>query len=403
MQSPASSFVDDIAGAAAFSRGRAQRIAGIGVSGNRITFRLTAAAPDFLSRIAMPFFCAVPEDLPIDPDGVRTPPMAGPYFVADKVPDRSLILRRNPFYRGPRPHGLDEIQFTVNANLNTSYLAVQRGEADYDAAGLPPSAHADLTRRFGINRGRYFVHPGMSIVYVALNTGRPTFRDASMRRAVNFALDRQAILRVAGLNAGSPTDQILPPNVPGFENADIYPFTADVDRAQALVRGRRGRAVLYSGNDTISRNQSLIIQANLRRIGIDVDVRSFPFAVQIQRTGRRGEPFDMNLIGWFADSPDPYDFINVLLDGDRIQAANNVNTAYFDDPAYNRKMAAAARLSGGARYRTYGALDVDISRNAAPLATLYNSNNREFVAARVGCYSFHPVWGSMNLAAACLR
>jgi ABC-type transport system substrate-binding protein len=329
--------------------------------------------------------------------------MAGPYYIESKTPDRAIVLKRNPSYRGPRPHPLDEIRFTVNTNLNTSYLQVQRGQADYDAAGLPPGAHADLTRRYGINRGRYFVHPGMSIIYVALNTSRPIFRSARMRQAVNFALDRRALLRVAGLNAGSPTDQILPPNMPGFENANIYPVTPDVGRAEQLVAGRGGRAVLYAGNDTISRNQSLLIQANLRRIGIDVEIESLPFAVQIQKTGRRGEPFDMNLIGWFADYPDPYDFINVLLDGKRIQAANNVNTAYFDSPTYNRKMAEASRLSGAARYRTYGALDIDISRNAAPLATLYNTNTREFVAARVGCYSFHPVWGSLNLAHVCLR
>jgi hypothetical protein len=59
-----------------------------------------------------------------------------------------------------------------------------------------------------------------------------------------------------------------------------------------------------------------------------VNVREFPFAVQIGKAGIKGEPFDMNLIGWFADYPDRYDFINVLLYGKTISKANNVNTAY---------------------------------------------------------------------------
>ena len=63
-------------------------------------------------------------------------------------------------------------------------------------------------------------------------------------------------------------------------------------------------------------------------------MRIFPFAVQLAKAGKRGEPFDLNLIGWFADYPDPYDFINVLLHGRTIDAENNVNTAYFDDPAF---------------------------------------------------------------------
>jgi ABC-type transport system substrate-binding protein len=161
--------------------------------------------------------------------------------------------------------------------------------------------------------------------------------------------------------------------------------------------------VLYTSNDPIALNQAALIQSQLGRVGLDVQVRSFPFAVLAQRIGRRGEPFDMTLIGWFADYPDPYDFINVLLDGRRIQASNNVNFAYFDSAEYNRKMAEAARIGGPRRYRVYAQLDIDISRNAAPFAVLYNGNTREFVSARVGCYSFHPVWANMNLSAACLK
>jgi peptide/nickel transport system substrate-binding protein len=403
MQSPASTFVGDIAGADAFAKGRAKTISGVQTSGNRLVIRLARPAADFLARVAMPFFCAVPSDLPIDPQGVNTVPAAGPYYVASKIANRAIVLRRNQYYRGPRPRRLDEIQLTVNTNLNQSYLQVQRGEADYDAFGLPPAAHAELERRYGVNRGRYFVHPTMSVIYIALNTSRPLFSDVNMRRAVNFAVDRRVMLRVAGLNAGALTDQILPPSIPGFENAQIYPGSPNVARAKQLTGGQTAKAVLYSGNDPISTKQAVIVQANLKAIGIGVEIKQFPFAVQVAKSGRRGEPFDLNLIGWFADYPDPSDFINLLLDGSTIQAANNVNWAYFDDPEYNRKLAAAAKLTGNARYRAYGALDVDIMRNAVPWAPVYNATVREYVSSRVGCYQFHAVWGSLNYAAACLR
>ena len=49
----------------------------------------------------------------------------------------------------------------------------------------------------------------------------------------------------------------------------------------------------------------------------------------------------MMSIGWFADYPDPYDFINILLDGRTIAAKNNVNVSYFNVPAYQKKMDAA--------------------------------------------------------------
>ena len=100
MQSPAASFVGDIAGADAVLAGKRATPAGVTVKGDALTIRLTQPAADFLARIAMVFFCAVPEDLPIDPDGVKEPPGAGPYYVAEFTGRAPILLRRNPYYRG---------------------------------------------------------------------------------------------------------------------------------------------------------------------------------------------------------------------------------------------------------------------------------------------------------------
>ncbi len=78
--------------------------------------------------------------------------------------------------------------------------------------------------------------------------------------------------------------------------------------------------------------------SNLRQIGIDVEIRQFDRVVQHEKTATSGEPFDITHEGWGADYPDPYNFINVLLDGRRIQATNNVNASYFNSAQYNRKM-----------------------------------------------------------------
>ncbi len=90
--------------------------------------------------------------------------------------------------------------------------------------------------------------------------------------------------------------------------------------------------------------------------------------MQIQKEGTRGEPFDITGEGWIADYADPFDFIDVLLNGKNIHDSNNNNVAYFNDPAYNKKMDAAAKLAGAARYTAYGNLDVDLMKNAAPWA-----------------------------------
>ena len=70
MQSSAASFLGDVVGAGKVMVGKATRPSGVTVSGDTLVIRLTKPAPDFLNRIAMPFFCAVPENLPIEPDGI---------------------------------------------------------------------------------------------------------------------------------------------------------------------------------------------------------------------------------------------------------------------------------------------------------------------------------------------
>jgi peptide/nickel transport system substrate-binding protein len=402
MQSPAASFLADVVGAAAFSSGKAKRVAGLRLSGNVLRFRLTEPRADFLSRIAMPFFCAVPPDLPIDPKGVNVLPGAGPYYVASFEPDRRIVLRRNPHYGGTRPQRWDEMRITMNVNTNQSYLQVRRGDSDLDLAGLPPSAHGPLTREFGVNRRRYFVNPIPAINYIALNTSRPFFRDVAARQAIAYAIDRRALARAGGLHAGQVNDQILAPGIPGYRPLRVYPDTPDLARARQLLGERTGTVVLYAGNDPVSTTQAEIIRANLKQVRIDVRVRTFPFAVQIAKTGTRGEPFDMNLIGWFADYPDPYDFINILLYGKTISKTNNVNSAYFNDPTFNRRMEAASRLRGRARERAYAALDRDLVR-AAPFVVFQNPTAREFVSARIGCPMFGAVVGGLNLVMLCER
>src|SRR5262249_17937378 len=151
-----------------------------------------------------------------DPNGVITYPSAGPYYIAQRQVGRNMVLKRNTFYKGPRPHNIDTFNITVNANLDQSLLQVKAGQIDFELGGLPPTAHAALSAQFGVNKGRYFVNPTNNTDYVALNTSRAAFSNVTMRKAVNFAIDRPAMLRIRGKFGGKRTDQILPPGMGGF-------------------------------------------------------------------------------------------------------------------------------------------------------------------------------------------
>jgi peptide/nickel transport system substrate-binding protein/oligopeptide transport system substrate-binding protein len=107
--------------------------------------------------------------------------------------------------------------------------------------------------------------------------------------------------------------------------------------------------------------------------------------------------------GWVADYPDPFDFINVLLDGGNIQESNNNNYSYFNDARFNKQMNDFAKLSGPNRYASYGKLDVDLMRNAAPWAPFATPNSREFVSARITNYIHHPVYAGAVINALAIK
>jgi YVTN family beta-propeller protein len=142
-----------------------------------------------------------------------------------------------------------------------------------------------------------------------------------------------------------------------------------------------------------------IVKANLRRIGIDVQIKASG-STYIQ-VGRQGEPFDLVLNGWVADYPDPMTFLR-LLDGRTIRPDNNLNLAYFDDPSFNRRLDAADALQSPARELALGRLDAQVARTAAPWAAVANERQHDFFSERIGCQLFNPVYG-MDLAALCIR
>lgn len=165
---------------------------------------------------------------------------------------------------------------------------------------------------------------------------------------------------------------------------------------------RPAKAVLYTCTRPACTTGAAILQYNLKQIGLDLDVRTFATPVQIAKLGTKGEPFDIGFHAWVADYADPFDFINVLLDGSNIQNTGNVNFSYFDDPKYLKKMKAAAELAGADRAEAYGKLDIELAAKAAPLAAWANANARVFVSGKVGCYTYNPVYGT-DLAALCLK
>ena len=385
-----------------------------------LIFGLKKPRPDFVSILSMPFFQAVnPKKTPLDPNGVKVYPSGGPYYIASRDVGRSIVLKRNKFYNGKRPHNVSQINITVNTNLDTSLLQVKANQRDYDMFGVPPTAHVELHSKYP---KRYHVKPGIITDYLTMNT---TYGSAGeniknhscfngytglgvrTRKAVNYVVNRPATLAARGAFAGTPTNQLLPPTMPGYhpwKKQIGYPTgRPNVAKARSLKPKKCGTIVFYASTSPISVAIATIVKSDLSKIGISANIKLFPFAVRIAKEGHRGEPFDLDLQAWGADYPDPVDFVDVLLDGKNIGAENNNNNAYFNNKTFNKKMELATRISNlPKRYAAWAAIDRDVMKNQAPLAPLFFRTVREFTSARVKNYSYQPIYASMNFNAVSL-
>jgi peptide/nickel transport system substrate-binding protein len=408
MHSPGLQYVQDIVGASNVLAGKRASARGVVAKGLTLVVSFIRAVPDFPAWTTMPFFCAVPPALPVDAEGVFTFAGAGPYYLAQQVRGRSVVLKRNPFYRGGRPRHVDRFVVDFAASSFDEVLdRIEAGKADGGFAP-PPLYFAPgrkLAQKYGVNRSRFFLKPGLTLKTFALNTSRPLFRNnPKLRRAVNFAVDREALQRAGGGRlAGQLTDQYLPSGIPGFRNASVYPLSGpNLKRAKRLAAGhtRTGKAILYIIDDPAELPVGQILKQNLAKLGLAVEIKPIPPSAYFGRVGTRGEPFDIAWMNWASDYIDPYTYINSLLDGNLIRQTGNANVAYFDSAHFNRRMSRAARLRGRARFTAYGKLDIELTRDAAPMVSYAFAKEPTLVSKRVGCVVLRP---GLDLAAACLK
>jgi DNA-binding SARP family transcriptional activator/ABC-type transport system substrate-binding protein len=399
---PGQQELTDVVGAAAYVAGKAEHIAGISARGDRLTIRLTHPGPDLPERLATSPFCAVPSNMPLRPVRGRFP-SAGPYYIAATTPGRTLVLLRNPNYHGDRPRRPQRIDVVIGPQHPIEDVEASR--LDYAIDGVPADRSAGLERLYGAGspaarhgQQQYFVVRYSEVDMIRLNTSRPLFATARMRRAANYAVDRRALAANGGSFYAHATvaQMLLPPGEPGFRDEHIYPLRPDVAAARRLAGPGRHTALLYCYLGGGGPRAARIIVKNLAAIGIDVQVKCFPGDQFWTRMLTPGAPWDLAVDGWGGDPADPGDY----LDGYASRAV--YNASHLHDPRVDSLLASAARKSGLARDVAYARVDHVLVHDVAAAIAFANESKHEFFSARISCQHFWPAAG-VDLGALCIR
>lgn len=387
LASPGAPFIIDpsgvnIVGARAVNNGKARHVSGVTAKGYRLVIRLTRRDPTLLTKLAMPFFQATSLRLPLTKEAVGAYPSAGPYAFTRNTPDVLTELRRNPYYRGVRPRNLRGVEVWWNLDQRAGYREVEAGSLD--EGPLPDAEVRGVARRFGVNKSRFWVEPNNCVGYVAFNGRRPLFRNnVALRQAINWMIDRRALLAPLAPYSGSPWTHLLPPAAPGSITAKkLQPYRGAPNprRARRLAAGHLRAGVVNLGYRSLAPGglaQAQYVRGALVKLGVKAErikLKPFSGADIYDALSRQNSDVDLGVgTGWCSDDPEPRGLLSV--------------GSSFLGPAavtkFQARIDAAEGLQGVARLRALGRLDLDLMNTLAPVAVTRTYNNRFYFSRRV--------------------
>ncbi|RWQ24676.1 ABC transporter substrate-binding protein [Mesorhizobium sp.] len=372
-----------------------------------ITFNLVQPDAEFLQKIAIPHAAILPAGAPLKDAGTDPIPGTGPYMIASYDPNKLMKMVRNPHFKEwskeAQPAGYpDEIDYEFGLTDEAAVTAVENGQADWMFDPPPADRLGELGTKYA---KQVTVHPLMAMWYAPMNNNLAPFNDIRVRQAVNFAIDRAAIIKLfGGSNLAQPACQILPPGFPSF--APYCPFTAnpgekwsapDMDKAKQLVAesGTAGQEVtIITEDSSVSKSIGVYLQDVLNQLGYKTSVKPISQNIQFTYIQNTNNKVQISVSQWFQDYPAPSDFLEVLFSCASFTPGSDasVNISGFYDKSIDALMAEAetATIADPAKGATlWTAIDKGVT-DKAPVAVLFTPKRVDVVSSRLKNFTFSP-------------
>ncbi len=310
----------------------------------------------------------------------RAPVGTGPYrFVRHEVDDR-VELAAYEHYWGGRPANAGVV-IRIIPDDTMRGLELRKGTADVILNDIVPDIAYQLERSGEFRAVRA---PGLDFSYLGFNMRDPVVGDRRVRHAIGYAIDREAITKYLRRDLARPATGLIPPQAWAYE-PDIFTFTYDPARAMQLLDEAgyadpdgpdgplpRLTVTLKISTSEEVRLQSTVIQEDLRRVGIELDLRSYEFATVFADI-LKGNFQIMSLI-WIGGAVIEPDILRRVFHSTQVPPAG-FNRGYYSNAEVDRLIdLAGAALSEAERKRYYGEAQRLIAADA-PYIPIWNRVN----------------------------
>jgi ABC-type oligopeptide transport system substrate-binding subunit/DNA-binding SARP family transcriptional activator len=388
--SPNAPLLYDVRGAKAFHQGQIQDPNTIGVRAlDALTLEIelegpTSYFPLLLTHTAM---VPVPGHIIETHGDAWTQPKNivsnGPFKLVEWQHHQSVILERNPDYRGRFTGNVQRVDITLDAGEANELPLYEAGDLDVASLWYLVTPDAELVQQR--HADEYLAGPGLHTRYIAFDVTRPPFDDVRVRQALAMVIDRETLFETVYNGYLFPaTGGVVPPGMFGHSVGIALPYDPQQARTLLAEAGYPGGRD-FPEVDWLAKtsNKPLVdyLQTQWReQLGLTIarlEKEEFSFYAQLDETSPH-----MAQVGWSADYPDPDSFL---------RASSILATTGWRNPAYERLVEEARRVIDQAeRANLYRQADRMLIE-AVVVIPLYYSRRHELVKPWVSRFPISPI------------
>ncbi|WP_234855149.1 ABC transporter substrate-binding protein [Paracoccus everestensis] len=364
------------------------------------TLKITLNQPEapFLANIAMPFASIVSKEYAdtLEAAGAQEdlnnlPIGTGPFKFVAYQKDAVIRYQKNPDYWGTAPK-IDDLIFAITPDSSVRLQKLKAGECHL----MPYPSPADLDSIRADDSLKLDEQPGLNVGYLAYNTTVAPFDNPKVRKALNMAINKEAIIDGVFQGAAEPAKNPIPPTMWSYNDSiEDDPYDPEAAKAMLEAEGVTGLSMNiwampvqrpYMPN---ARRTAELMQEDLSKVGVNAQIVSYEWGEYLSKSMEAGRDGAV-ILGWTGDNGDPDNFLSVLLSCDSAKEGG-ANRAFWCNEEFS-DLLRQAKVTANAAERTklYEQAQV-VFKDQAPWLTIAHSTQYVPMSTKVSGFQMSPL------------